>query len=359
MPDRRGVLIRRAQKQARRELSSAIDRLLEDLRRTHAAVADAMAAEIVRHVGPDGLIPPQALPALRAYTEQLVGDLGARRVDLLDRGLAEAVLAGARPFEAGGMLMRDALDISDRALRAVRAHVDADGLQLSDRVWRMDRISRDRIRGALETAVVQGQSASQAAADLLRAGEPVPDELVRRAGAAAAERIAAEIRAEVAAGPTYGEALRLFRTEIGRAQGISMHAAADAHPDVIGLRFMLSPNHPKFDICDLHASANLFGLGPGVYPPDKSPFPAHPNTLSYEEVVFADEVTESDRAGQQSRLDWLAEQPPEHVAAILGGRAKVTAFRRGMLPERGITRPWNRLREGMRRRGVDPSQFEG
>lgn len=57
-----------------------------------------------------------------------------------------------------------------------------------------------------------------------------------------------------------------------------------------GLRFMLSPRHPRVDICDEHAAADLYGLGQGVYPVDECPWPAHPNTFSYTEAVYRDEI---------------------------------------------------------------------
>ncbi len=51
----------------------------------------------------------------------------------------------------------------------------------------------------------------------------------------------------------------------------------------------------------MHATANLFGLGKGVYPPGQNPWPAHPNTLSYVVAVFEEDVTEEDRAGVETQ----------------------------------------------------------
>ena len=61
----------------------------------------------------------------------------------------------------------------------------------------------------------------------------------------------------------YYQAERVMRTEINRAYGETALQAAIQHPDVIGVKFKLSPRHPRFDICDMHANANLHGLGPG------------------------------------------------------------------------------------------------
>ena len=81
-----------------------------------------------------------------------------------------------------------------------------------------------------------------------------------------------------------------LRTEINRAHGERYKQLARADENVIGLRFMLSPRHPRVDICDEHAAADLYGLGQGVYPVDECPWPAHPNTFSYTEAVYRDEI---------------------------------------------------------------------
>ena len=82
----------------------------------------------------------------------------------------------------------------------------------------------------------------------------------------------------------------MLRTEINTAHGERYKQMVRDDPEAVGLRFMLSPRHPRVDICDTHATADLYNLGPGVYPVDACPWPAHPNTFSYIEVVFEDEV---------------------------------------------------------------------
>jgi len=43
------------------------------------------------------------------------------------------------------------------------------------------------------------------------------------------------------------------------------------------VQVVMAPKHPLTDICDYHAKANLFGLGPGCYPKAKAPKPVfHP-----------------------------------------------------------------------------------
>lgn len=73
---------------------------------------------------------------------------------------------------------------------------------------------------------------------------------------------------------------RIARTELAAAYGDAFFAKNENDPDVIAYRWMLSDRHPKFDICDFNANADLYGLGKGIYPKDKFPhYPAHPHCM--------------------------------------------------------------------------------
>lgn len=70
---------------------------------------------------------------------------------------------------------------------------------------------------------------------------------------------------------------RIAQTELARAHQASVAAElmADESIDVVQVR--INPAHPRTDICDFHARADLFGLGPGNYPKAKAPRPPfHP-----------------------------------------------------------------------------------
>ena len=44
--------------------------------------------------------------------------------------------------------------------------------------------------------------------------------------------------------------------------------------------YINADRHPKCDICDVYAHADLYGLGKGIFPKDKFPkLPAHPHCL--------------------------------------------------------------------------------
>ncbi|KAA0220403.1 hypothetical protein EDM76_14015 [bacterium] len=83
------------------------------------------------------------------------------------------------------------------------------------------------------------------------------------------------------AGSPMDNAMRVMRTEINRAHGEAYMMGGEDKPWFGGWRFLLSPSHPKPDICDLLSEQNLYGLGNGVYPDrERLPWPAHPNTLA-------------------------------------------------------------------------------
>lgn len=64
-----------------------------------------------------------------------------------------------------------------------------------------------------------------------------------------------------------------------------------ADDDVIAFRWELSSRYPHFDICNLYAEADLYGLGKGVYPKDKTPRqPVHPHCLCHLAPIFAGEI---------------------------------------------------------------------
>ncbi len=112
---------------------------------------------------------------------------------------------------------------------------------------------------------------------------------------------------------------RIARTELRRAYVDGFLARYDGDETVKAYRWRLSSAHPVFDICDVHAEANLYGLGKGVYPKGKVPqLPAHPHCLCYLMPVrdLGDkEPHENIEKGGREYLDGL---PLKQRQAILG-----------------------------------------
>jgi hypothetical protein len=86
-------------------------------------------------------------------------------------------------------------------------------------------------------------------------------------------------------------ARRLIRSEISRAHAQSTLATAARTPFSTGVKWNLSARHPRADECDRHASADDYGLGPGVYPPDRFPqMPSHPMDLCFATIETVDDI---------------------------------------------------------------------
>ena len=67
---------------------------------------------------------------------------------------------------------------------------------------------------------------------------------------------------------------------MARAYHDGFLARWDADENCIAYQWRLSGRHPVYDICDLYAKANLYGLGAGIFPKGKVPLiPAHPNCM--------------------------------------------------------------------------------
>lgn len=93
---------------------------------------------------------------------------------------------------------------------------------------------------------------------------------------------------------------RIARTEAARAWADGFHARYDTDDDVAAYKWTLSSRHPHYDICDLYAQANLWGLGPGIFPKDKTPIlPVHPHCLCHLSLVY---VTEIDMSRQRNQI---------------------------------------------------------
>jgi len=348
MADQVAAAIRRASQAARNQMRALDAEAAGELERIYSAAAEQVRGAIARAAGAGQRVQVAQLRELLATIEAVLSDLTVEREALVEQAMRQAAELGVRPLTTAGIaatgrtvapVVADgaALQVVDAAVAFVRAFRAEDGLVLSDRLWRLDRGAREAVGRAVEQAVVRGWSADKAAAELIMRGQPVPAATAAaQAGAEVGQVLRAADLLKAPGGPQ-DAALRVMRTEINRAHGEAYAAGAEGAPGFVGFRFLLSPRHPKPDICDLLASQNLHGLGQGVYPTRKAtPWPAHPNTLSFIVAVFEDEVTPEDRAGQETPNEALARMAPELRAGVLGP-TKATYFDQGLLT-RGMLR---------------------
>lgn len=205
-----------------------------------------------------------------------------------------------------------------RALQAAQQRVYGDGLQLSQRIWKLENGGIQQIRSTLATAMAERTNARDLANRLeaqLGADQDMPrwtDD--RLYGMTPAQRAAGregllagtETRAQ---GIAYN-ALRLARTELQYANHAVTTEIAKHAPWVTGRFVRLSPGHPKIDVCDDYSSG-------GPYPKDQQILPLHPNCMCYYEEqvmsrgVFTSQVSDW-LAGESDFLDdykdWLGAQ---------------------------------------------------
>lgn len=294
----RAAKIREATLQAVRERNQLGNEAIEQLVTIYDDAGDAITQKIEQLSGSgDNLLSLDALQQVLSEIRKQMAELEKQRDGLLYRKIGEASVLGAKPF-AGELPPSQLFAVNHQAVSFVRALVAADGLQLSDRLWRLNRHATQTLADHIQFAVINGESAHQAMLRTMGSGKGVPHDIAMAYNGAKAGTLSRKVRSLMTgeADPVNGkgvvyQAERVFRTEINRAHGEAYMASAFQTEGVAGVRFMLSPNHKVRDVCDTHATADKYGLGPGVYPDRAScPWPAHPNTLSYVEVVFDWEV---------------------------------------------------------------------
>lgn len=339
----RRLAIDAAQAQARAQFlalrGASEDRVLELLDELSRDVAD----QLSQLANADGRLPPEAVYAIDSWLttrlQQFDRDWQQTFAELVSQSLPIGAAIG------GGA---SAGAIAAQAAALFEAFVAADGLQLSDRLWRLGQSTRQTLSDLIRIQIASGADAARLAEALIAQGRSVPADLLARIDASRATSLGQSVRDALTgegAPNIRFNLIRVLRTEANRAFTESFVAGLREVDGIAGVRFTLSPLHPRFDVCDLHAAVNLHGLGKGVYPLGAHPYPAHPMTLSFLQAVFVDEITEADRAGQQTAFDWLHTQPLAMQRGVLGGDAKATAFRAGQLAPADLRTPWKYLKD--------------
>ena len=116
---------------------------------------------------------------------------------------------------------------------------------------------------------------------------------------------------------------RITRTEMARAWADGFIAKIKDDADIVAVKFKLSSRHPVFDICDMYAKADMYGLGAGIYPKDKlPPLPVHPHCLCrYVEVIEGEVDMQQQRDQVQEAGDkWLNSLPESRRVQVLGSK---------------------------------------
>ena len=175
-------------------------------------------------------------------------------------------------------------------------HLYGDGMNLSGRIWKWDRESRDGINRVLMDGIANQRSAWDIAKNLeqyLGANQDCPRWT--------STRLYGRTKTQIASGDTGGllsgnacdgsgvsyNALRLARTEIQKAHALATDRIMAAQPWVEKEKCHLSAAHPKTDICDSVVQGGE--KGEGVYDVGTIEYPLHPHCLCYKTAVLMDQ----------------------------------------------------------------------
>ncbi len=251
-------------------------------------------------------------PAMQQYTNML--QAAREQAASLPFGVLvvehNAMMAGVRkpvqeemsPAELGTILrmwqQRRAL-----ALQATQQRVYGDGLQLSQRIWRLEAGGLERIRAQLAAGMTSRTNAWQLATQLERElgfEQRYPrwtddrlyhmtpgDRLANKKGLWSYNDLVREADktgdfAAMSKGVAYN-ALRLARNEIQHANHAVTTEIARHNPAVTGRKTALSPGHPKVDICDEWAAGGPYDKGEEI-------LPLHPQCMCFYVNVLMDKA---------------------------------------------------------------------
>ena len=135
---------------------------------------------------------------------------------------------------------------------------------------------------------------------------------------------------------------RIARTENARAYADGQMNRFIDDDDIVAFQWKLSSRHPRYDICDFYANADLYGLGKGVYPKDKFPrLPAHPHCMCHIKPMTELDIDVNKRHNNLERagLEYIKSLSKKHQEVLLGvnGREQVLT---GKETWQNIARGW-------------------
>lgn len=114
---------------------------------------------------------------------------------------------------------------------------------------------------------------------------------------------------------------RIARTENARAYADGQMNRFLDDDDIVAFQWKLSSRHPRYDICDFYANADLYGLGKGVYPKDKFPrLPAHPHCMCHIKPMTELDIDVNKRHNnlEQAGLEYIKSLSKKHQEVLLG-----------------------------------------
>jgi len=194
----------------------------------------------------------------------IVEHLVQNREGLTMEQLSAAIIQRAAPIVVPGVQFGN---VPQEVLERLYVRTYRDGLNLSQRLYNLDREARSALQEIVAKGIATGQSAKDMAKAMIPQLEQSGVDNVRY------------------------KAMRIARTEISLAYreghvASATDQAGNLHPWISAIGWRLSPAHPRTDICDIWASDDSDGLGEGNYEPSNVP-PGHPNCMCFTVSILA------------------------------------------------------------------------
>jgi hypothetical protein len=159
------------------------------------------------------------------------------------------------------------------ALRNTIGRLWLDGANFSDRIWTLNKYASDSIDQIITSGIARGESAVNMSRDL--------QEFLIEPSLTPGTTWTTAIKPSISGrGTIHYNALRLARTEINNSYRESLILANQANPITLGVKWNVSASHVDYDICDVWATIDQYGMGAGVYPAGMTPID-HPNGKCY------------------------------------------------------------------------------
>lgn len=300
-PTERAEKIKEAVLAGRKKFIAYSRQKQDDLINLYSEAAREIQRQIAFYADAEGSITGQRLTSLLRDVNRTIDAMGKIRDGQLDKGIKDSARMGienyARPLDLAGYgtgELRAVFGVVHRdTVEAIYDFIAEDGLQLSDRIWKLNTGAKQKVAEVIERAVIQGDSARETAQNLLRRGRPVSKEVLDKLGVSKSAKIGAEaveMFTPGGQGNIIRNALRVTRTELARANNEGFLRTGKKLSTVEGHRWNLSASHPRKDICDTYATQDIDGLGPGGYKIDNYPALAHPEDMCFPTPIFEFEL---------------------------------------------------------------------
>ena len=209
-----------------------------------------------------------------------------------------------------------------RLLEVAQRKTYGDGMNLNQRIWRLENGGLTNIRNTLRTSMAERTNAFTLASLLeeqIGAEDKLPawtaERLYSMTPRSRAKSEDGLLRGpdEKSKGVAYS-ALRLARTELQNANHAMSTEIARLAPWVTGRKVTLSAGHPKVDICDQWAAGGPYNKGEEI-------LSLHPNCMCYYTDVLMDKSVFTQQIGE-----WLAGENDflDDYSQWLGARDVIT-----------------------------------